>query len=209
MIVSKDDFYRAQSALASRNKGGRGRKGEHYTSLFGGIAKCDYCAEPMTIRHPKRGRATQFYCKGVLNGNGCKHRPWNYLVFEASVLSLVAELDMETVIHGGVGTRSDTITEQLQALEGQKKDAQKAIDAFIEMIRENSALRKSIQPAMDIDQAKVDRLDSQMMELEAERNEIHSKWRTSEEGNRITFPKDVSESELYQLRAKAAQQIRT
>lgn len=210
VIVSKDDFHRAQTAKLTRLKAGRGRKGTTYTNLFGERAYCHDCDEPMTIRHPKRGRATQFYCKGTICGT-CNHRPWNYNVFEESFLSLVNELDMESIIKGGNGSRLDTITKELQSLEGHKRDKERTLKTFLDMIRQNPTLAESVTSAMVSVQAELDAIKEQVRALEKELAQINMERSASTEAHRITFPsvEEIGVSKLYELRAAAAQHIKS
>ncbi|MER8704956.1 recombinase family protein [Mesorhizobium sp. M1088] len=214
-VVSKEDFYRAQAAMTSRLKVGRGRKGEAYSNLFGGIAKCHYCGEPMTIRNPKKGRAIQFYCKGSLVGKCTDAAPWNYERFEKSFLSFVAEIDLQAIIHGGTGSRQGTITQQIQQLEGEGIAIFKSQQAFIGMIEQDAVLGDSLRPSMVKNATKLKAVGEQIAALEIERNKIQSEQQAASDGNRIAFPKvgtgpgDVTMAELCLLRTKAAEHIRT
>ncbi|MBZ9812486.1 recombinase family protein [Mesorhizobium sp. CA7] len=213
-VITKDDFNRIQAGMAQRQRTGRGNKGQAYSNLFGGIGKCHYCGEPMTIRNPKRGRATQFYCKGKLVGK-CHARPWNYEVFETAFLSFVNEIDLQAIMHGGGGSRTDEITQALQSLEGERLNTQKAQDAFIEMIKKNPVLAPSFATAMVDNQTKLDAISEQLKVLESERNKFRAEKSASTEANLVEFPKvgagpgEVTVEQLYHLRAKTAEHIRT
>lgn len=213
-VITKDEFNRIQAGMASRLKVGRGRKGPAYSNLFGGIAKCQRCGGPMTHRPPKPGRAPQFYCKAMLVGK-CDARPWNYEVFEKSFLGFVNEIDLQTIMHGGSGSRIQEITAQLQSLEGERQSLQKGIVAIANMVRKNDSLAKTLQPGMDADQAKLDAINEQVKALEAERNTTRSNHTAAMETNLVDFPKvgtepgQVTIEKLFELRAKTAQHIRT
>ncbi|MER9822201.1 recombinase family protein, partial [Mesorhizobium sp. M0115] len=213
-VITKEEFHRIQAGMAQRRRTGRGRKGQAYSNLFGGIGKCHYCGEPMTIRNPKPGRAIQFYCKGTLVGN-CHARPWNYQVFETSFLSFVNEIDLQAIIHGGSGSKIDEITQRLQTLEGERLNTQKAQDAFIEMIKKNPVLAPSFATAMVDNQSKLDAVNEQLKALETERKTIRSDHTAAKEANLVEFPNvgtepgEVTVEQLYELRAKTAEHIRT
>ncbi|UDL90190.1 recombinase family protein [Mesorhizobium sp. PAMC28654] len=214
-VITVEEYNRAQAGMAQRQRTGKGRKGQAYSNLFGGIAKCHHCAEPMTIRNPKPGRAIQFYCKGSLVGKCMDAAPWNYERFEKSFLSFVAEIDLKTIIHGGTGSRQDTITQQIQQLEGERIALFKSQQTFIKMIVDDEILRESLQPSMVKNATKLKAINEQIGALAIERNKIQSEQQASNDGNRITFPRvgtgpsEVTMAELYQLRAKAAEHIRT
>lgn len=213
-VISKETFYRIQAGMASRLKVGRGRKGDTYTNLFGGIAKCHYCGGPMTHRPPKPGRAPQFYCHAMLVGK-CDARPWSYKIFETAFLSFVNEIDLQTIVNGGSGSKVDEITQGLQSLEGERLNTQKAQDAFIEMIKKNPVLAPSFTTAMVDNQTKLDAINEQVKVLEAERNTIRAGHTAAKEANPVEFPSvgtdpgEVTVEKLYQLRAKTAEHIRT
>ena len=208
VIVSRSEFHRAQAAKLTRLNGSRGRKGKTYTNLFGERAYCCDCGEPMTIRHPKRGRATQFYCKGTLHGT-CDHRPWNYEIFEQSFLSLVNELDMASIIHSGSSSRLNEIIAQQQGLDGEKQALKSGIAKLLELLDDLTMPLEQLKPKLALKRQALDSLKIQMATLEKERNEILTERSASQEANRNTFPSDVAEDELYELRAKAAQHIKT
>ncbi len=214
-LITKEIFHRIQAGMAQRQRTGRGRKGQTYSNLFGGIAKCHYCGEPMTIRNPKPGRAIQFYCKGSLTGKCHESAPWNYERFEGSFLSFVSEIDLQAIIHGGSGSRDQEITDAIQSLEGERINVQKAQQAFIEMINKIPVLAPSFATAMVDNQIKLDAINEQVKVLEAERNTIRAGHTAAKEANLVHFPKvgtgkgEVTVEQLYQLRAKAAEHIRT
>ncbi|MER9371497.1 recombinase family protein [Mesorhizobium sp. M0491] len=208
VIVEREIFDRAQAAKATRLKAGRGRKGATYTNLFGQRAYCQDCEEPMTIRNPKKGRATQFYCKGTLHGQ-CNHRPWNYNVFEESFLTLVNELDMQAIIHGGSASRYTEIIGQMQALEGQKIDLESKVNKLAEMMLDDTMPVDLLKPKMQHHKKLLDETKERVAKLDDERNAIQLERSAAQESNRITFPTDISTIDLYNLRAKAAQHIKT
>ncbi|WP_095085120.1 recombinase family protein [Mesorhizobium sophorae] len=214
-VITKEEFYRMQAGMAARLKVGRGRKGETYSNLFGGIAKCGYCKEPMRHRPAKPGRAEQFYCFGSLNGMCHDAAPWNYDRFEASFLAFVNEIDLKTIIHGGSGSRIQEITDTIQTLEGERQSLQKGIVAIANMVRKNDSLAKTLQPGIDADQAKLDAINEQVKTLETERNTIRAGHTAAKESNLEHFPTvgtepgQVTVEKLYELRAKAANHIRT
>jgi len=214
-VITIETFNRAQAGMANRFKFGKGRKGKCYSNLFGSIAKCHYCKEPMTIRNPKKGRATQFYCKGSLTGNCQESAPWNYERFEASFLAFVSEIDLLNIVHGGIGSRQDSITQEIQQLEGERLGVQKDQQNLIGMIRENEILKETLTPDMVKNAYRLKAISDKIQALEIERNKIQSEREASHEDNRLWFPKvgtgpgEVSGEELYKLRAKAAEHIRT
>ncbi|MDF3152056.1 recombinase family protein [Mesorhizobium sp. XAP10] len=214
--ITIEEYNRAQAGMAQRQRTGKGRKGKTYSNLFGGIAKCAFCKEPMTIRNPKPGRAIQFYCKGSLTGKCHEAAPWNYERFEGSFLSFAAELDLQEIIHGGTASsRQETITEKIQQLEGERLGLFKSQQGHLKMIEADEILRDSLREAMVKNATRIKAINEQIGALEIERNKVQLEREAAIDGNRIRFPKvgtgkgQVNIEELYQLRAKAADHIRT
>ncbi|MER9814667.1 recombinase family protein [Mesorhizobium sp. M0129] len=215
-VITIQEYNRAQAGMAQRQRTGKGRKGKTYSNLFGGIAKCAFCKEPMTIRNPKPGRATQFYCKGSLTGKCHEAAPWNYERFEGSFLSFVAELDLKEIIHGGTGSsRQETITQKIQQLEGERLGLFKSQQGHLKMIEADEILRESLREPMVKNATRIKTINEHIRALEIDRNKIQSEREAAIDGNTLHFPKvgtgrgEVSSEELYQLRAKAADHIRT
>jgi site-specific DNA recombinase len=69
-IISKDDFYRAQSLMKTREKKGRAATSEY---LFSGIVKCARCGYPMNggIRHNKNESILFYRCGGRVQYGKC------------------------------------------------------------------------------------------------------------------------------------------
>ncbi len=209
-VITKEEFFRLQAAKDKRKKKGRGRKGKAYTNLFSGIAKCSECGEPMTIRQQSRGRQHQFVCKAQKVKAKCTSRPMLYPVFERAFLAYANEIDLKAIIHGGTESRSDVITSELQTLEGIKQDLDKQIFNTMDSLGRATGSAKAIyEKRIDEYAAELDTVNERMKALESERQEISRTNDAVKESNLVSFPTDVSPDELYELRAKAAQHIRT
>lgn len=206
VIVSKEDFHRAEAARAKRLTVVRGRSGKHYTNLFKGIAKCHYCGGAMTIKNGRNKRSPnrplQIQCEG-LGVQTCNHKPWNYPMFESAFLSVVREIDTRAIIDGGKESRTDKLTKKLQSLQGERLAVQKAQDAFIEMIKKNPVLAPSFATAMVDNQTKLAAINEQMKTLGMERNKAQAERIASNELLPVELPQDAI------VRAKVAEHIRT
>lgn len=206
VIVSKEDFYRAEAARAKRYVTTRGRNGKGYTNLFKGIAKCHYCGEAMNIKNGRNKRTPnkplQLRCKGA-GVKTCKHKPWNYDVFETAFLAFVREIDLPAIIDGGSESKLAEITRQLQALCGQRLELERNIKTFMDLIRENRIGAARYASAIDEDQAKLNAINEQVQVLENERKKMHAERRASSELLPVELPKDAK------VRAKVAEHIRT
>lgn len=200
VIVSKEDFYRAEAARARRLNTSKGRNGKNYTNLFKGIAKCHYCGEPMNIRN--NTKRLQFRCKGVAVKT-CKHKPWNYPVFELAFLSVVNEIDTQAIIGGGAKSRAAKITQELQSLQGERLNHMKVEETYLSAIEKTPALEPIYQGRVLANRQKVDAISDQIKALETERNKVQAEGRASAELIPVELPNDI------RVRAKVAEYIRT
>ncbi|MFD0673967.1 recombinase family protein [Cohnella sp. GCM10027633] len=69
-IISKEEFYRVQSMIKSRDKKGRAATSDY---LFSGIVKCARCGFPLTggIRHNKESDILFYRCSGRVGYGKC------------------------------------------------------------------------------------------------------------------------------------------
>lgn len=206
VIVSKEDFYRAEAARAKRHITTRGRNGKGYTNLFKGVAKCHYCGEAMNIRNNRNAKtpnkALQFRCKGV-GVKTCNHKPWNYQVFESAFLSVVREIDTQAIIGDGSESKLAQITRQLQALHGERSNLMKVEETFLSAIEKTPALEPVYGDRVLANRKKLDPISEQIKALETERNKVQAERRASNELLPVELPSDAK------VRAKVAEHIRT
>ncbi|RUV33156.1 hypothetical protein [Mesorhizobium sp. M7A.F.Ca.MR.148.00.0.0] len=130
-------------------------------------------------------------------------------MFEESFLTLVNELDMKAIIHGGSASRHTEIIGQMQALEGQKIDLESKVNKLAEMMLDDTMPVDLLKPKMQHHKRILDDIKERVAKLDDERNAIQLERSAAQESNRITFPTDISTIDLYNLRAKAAQHIKT
>lgn len=99
-IVDEALFYRAQVAKSQRKVSGKGRKGDFYSNLFTGIARCAYCGSKVLYENkgygPKGG--TYLVCDGARRRLGCPSIRWRYEDFEKSFLHFVEEIDIPSIL---------------------------------------------------------------------------------------------------------------
>ncbi|MCP9234261.1 hypothetical protein NMG46_29400 [Mesorhizobium sp. LMG 17147] len=129
----------------------------------------------------------------------CKAKPWHYQVFENAFLNFVNEIDLQAIVNGGSESKLAEITRQLQALQGQRLDAERNIETFMGLIRENRTGAARYASAIDEDQAKLDAISEQMKVLEAERIKVQVERRASSDLLPAELPQD------FKVRAKVAE----
>ena len=124
-VIDKSLFYQAQSVTHSRNDSptrGAGRKGPTYANLFSGFARCAYCDSSMVYENKGPGTrgGTYLVCSDARRHRGCLSTRWRYRDFEASFLSFVRELDIDSIVNndGDSRLRRD-LESQIAAIEGE------------------------------------------------------------------------------------------
>lgn len=207
-IIGQADFYANQAIMAGRSRKASGRKGKRYVNLFSGIAFCSECGAKMHLKQrDKRHGGTALVCSAVEDG-ACEAKNWLYEQFEKSFLKFVNEIDVETIIKGGTGSRSDTITNRFNQLEGQRTETEGKRTKLLELYESGGVDLEFVQTKIKAHSEAIAKFDVELERLNKERMEIHDSRRQSREAGRISFPNDISDEELYALRAKAAEHIR-
>lgn len=206
VIVSKEDFYRAEAARAKRHMVAKGRAGKNYTNLFKGIAKCAYCDAAMNIKNGRNAKTPnkpiQLRCKGV-GVKTCNAKPWNYDVFESAFLSVVREIDTQAIIGDGSESKLAEITRQLQTLQGERSNLMKVEETYFLAIEKNSALEPIYQGRVIANRQKLDAINEQIKALETDRHRVQAERKASNELLPVELPTDAK------VRAKVAEHIRT
>jgi hypothetical protein len=137
-IISEQLFYRAHAAKSVRRVRGAGRKGPNISNLFSGLAKCFYCKSAMAFDNkgpgPKGG--TYLSCDGAKHGLACERQAWRYDDLEASILSFVRELDLESLIRADSDDqRRMQVEKELAALRGELATVQDHRDRTFELFK--------------------------------------------------------------------------
>lgn len=216
-IMTEADFFGSMANRARRKGEARGRKGVKFSNLFTGLAFCSECGGKMHMRQystyrgkneetNKRNRESKIlFCSETLNGM-CRQKAWKYQEFEKSFLSFVREVDLETVIKGGTGSRIETINGTLQQLDGEKQDIDSKVEKLIEF--DDDIPMVAIKAKLAKLQVRLDEIAALVERLNQERVEILESRRSSAIVDFNGFPDNLSDAELYLVRNKAAEHIR-
>ncbi|MER8652315.1 recombinase family protein [Mesorhizobium sp. M0586] len=232
-IISEADFNASTAVRTGRMNHSSGRKGKTLSNLFTGIAACSECGGKMHQRllgtykskNPevtKRYKETKIlYCSETVNGN-CASKSWDYREFEDSFLTFMrTEVDVDTIIKGGTGTRIDIINGELQQLDGERQAIQSKVNRLLDLDDDDdeqapmgngkaSPVSISIKAKLATHDARLEQIISRVSDLNQERVTIIESRASANEIVKFTgFPVNLSESELYDVRAKTAQQIRS
>lgn len=98
-IIDNQLFDRIQLGRKNRLLRGAGRKGNAYTNLFQGVAKCGYCGSKMMIvdKGPKPKGGVYLRCDSARRGYECTAGMWPLAHFERAFLFFVEELDLNAL----------------------------------------------------------------------------------------------------------------
>ncbi|MCX5572318.1 recombinase family protein [Kaistia nematophila] len=207
-IVSEETFYAAQASMERRSTQGVGAKGKRYANIFTGLAFCGQCGAKMYVNQHNRYKSSKIiYCSQIDNGS-CNTRPWGYDHFEKSFLSFVQEIDLEAVIEGGVGSRNQQIGIELDRLAGEKLSLDDKLERLVDAIETGSLDSSIINNRMKLYQKRLNEIAVKIIEFTEERSKLLDSRRGSKEKYVTDFPVNISDEDLYNLRAKTAEQIR-
>jgi hypothetical protein len=86
-VIDQATFDAAQLARRRNLAVGRGRKGNDFANIFGGLTMCAYCSKE--VKFHRNGNAKSMVCSTVLDGRGCTRTGWSYQDFESKVLAFL------------------------------------------------------------------------------------------------------------------------
>lgn len=202
-IISEADFLANRNLMDKRFSKGRGRKGRILSNIFSGLIKCDCCGGKM-YTNKKSGL---LYCKQVMNGV-CDSRSWSYTRFEKAMLNFVNEIDLETVINGGIESRANEISSRINQLEGEKSTIDRMMEKYLILFDNNDLAPDMVKSKLNGWQKQLDEINENISSLINERLQVQEDHRLAKTEKVFSFPTDMDEKELYSLRAKASQHIK-
>lgn len=95
-VITEDVFQAAQVARQNNLAVRRGRKGDAFTNLFEGLARCDYCRR--AVKFSSYGNRKGLICESVLSNEGCIRAGWSYENFEQSVFLFMRHPALREVV---------------------------------------------------------------------------------------------------------------
>lgn len=143
MVIDDEQWNRTWVAMDSRRMAGApnlaGRKGTKIGNLFGSLAHCGRCLQPMNIRDrgKKRRHRTFFMCSGARTGT-CPNT-WQYVVetWEPAILEFITELDLREIDPVEVYSLESAVAEK----KARREALRKRMDALMEMVAEQGSPR--------------------------------------------------------------------
>lgn len=210
-VIDEQLFYRAQVAKAQRKISGKGRKGETYSNLFSGFARCAYCGSKVLFENkgygPKGG--TYLVCDSTKRKLGCPSTRWRYEDFEGSFLRFVEEIDLASVVDASSqnnGLRD--LENAIEALEGELRAVSELMEKTYSLLNEGAAM-EFIKAKLNEHAARKTTLESAIRVKSAHRDELaaqaNRRQKSSEEIKAlIKCVQHLRGQEAYTLRAKVA-----
>lgn len=97
-VVPEDVFYRVQARIRERttaNRGG-GKRGNRFSNLMSGLAKCAACGGEMSFLSSFGVTKSVMQCGNAKRKHGCTNRKrYEYAALERAILELVVELPLQ------------------------------------------------------------------------------------------------------------------
>ena len=178
-VVDRDTFLQAQRLRRGRKIEG-GRKGENFSNLFTGIAKCGGCGAPMHYINKGAGSKGGKYlaCSNARRAaSNCGNRPWRYGNAEKFILIGLSEVNYAELFPKGHKNGRERLEQLERRRLGKQADlakAQKQADNIVSLLAErpDSAAYKgklvSLEKTIDALAAEVSAL-GQEVDTEADR----------------------------------------
>lgn len=139
-IVDDELYYRVQALRGHRRNNDAGRKGEKFTNLFSGIAKCASCGGSMVIvdkgEPPKGGK--YLVCSGARRGTGCVYRAVHYRHCEHGFLMYCRRVDVSELLPSGTRNKeAHELRKQHTAMLGEVERKRSLVARMLSTIERN------------------------------------------------------------------------
>lgn len=211
-IIDEDQWNRTWAAMDSRRMAGApnlaGRKGSKIANLFGQLATCSHCNQPINIRDrgQKRRNRAFMLCAGARTGTCTNTNQYVVNKWEPAILEFVSELDLRDVDPIEIQTLDSTVA----GMKARCHDLSKKLDAYLDMVAEQNSARAR-QRAADTERE----LDTLQAELNVEEEKLRRMRAASppehrQEQMKLLMAKMTSADakELYATRAALQQSLR-
>ncbi len=138
-VVDRETFLQARRLRQGRKIEG-GRKGERFSNLFTGIAKCGHCGAPM--HYVNKGNSTKggsyLICSNARRGAArCTNPAWRYLSVERFVLVGLMEVDyleLFPTVHKSAREKLDSLTRERLGKEADLEKAKQQADNIVSLL---------------------------------------------------------------------------
>jgi len=217
-IISSEVFYQVQERLKNNRK--HGGKNGTMSNLFGGLARCGYCAAPMQFinkgKPPKGG--TYLVCDNARRGRGCHYISFSYPELEDAFLGFciglrISDLLTDDAIHfeSKLSALQGILARQNDELENVERKIRNLIDALSDEGDKNlqTAIKSNITELLSAKDAIITRRTEVKNEIEELMNEEKIVENALENMKSFNdFMNTASESERYETRHRLRAEIR-
>jgi hypothetical protein len=214
-VVSDDLYYRSQDAMSKRGRGrDAGARGARVSNLFtSSILRCAYCDG--RVHYVSRGARGKGFllCDRARRGLGCEATRWRYSDLEASFLSFVRELDLESVIHSEDEARKRSILEDtIIALRGELTSIKTQQEKLFELVSLAGTELKSVANRLKDLETRHAAVEVELHEREQERARlevVRDPGMEEIKGLVARIQDGTGGDEIYKLRSRLALRIRS
>lgn len=132
-IISKQQYYLAQSKLKSRLQKKGGRKGELFNNVFTKLVFCGSCGGAVHyIDKGKRGKYLR--CSNAHLKNACKQISWKYDEFEKSFFEYISEFDFQSIFSSSKSALNlKNLRNELASIDHEIQAKENAIQTLLNM----------------------------------------------------------------------------
>ncbi|MBZ9979759.1 recombinase family protein [Mesorhizobium sp. BR-1-1-8] len=201
------DVFNANQATLERRRNKAGRRGKAFSNLFSGLAVCGDCGSKMHFLNKGRKGGKSLVCESSQKGVCERNQGWRYDHFERSFLSFVNEVDFDSILDGGTISRIEIIEGELLQLQTERRAIETKRNKLLENFEDDEVSKDVVRTRMTIHNEALARNAADVGRLTTERNDILDRRRATAGAQFAGFPAEISEDELYDLRAKVADQI--
>lgn len=222
-IISEEQFYKVRAIRSARDKGADKtirKKGVAYPNLFTGFCKCGYCGGGMifvgsgrTVNHEK-GKYRYLTCHNAKHALGCTKARIPYHQFEHDFLEDLAELDLSQIFNDGEDTELARLQSEHGVMLGQLADTKVKLQRLLDAMMESDSPPRTVIAKISELEAQQDTLEGTLKGL-ASQIGFRSTQKSTVEAKKAELHdlsskmQGVSDSELYELRSRLVQAIRS
>lgn len=179
-IVTPKKYYQAQEIVKNRGCVSGGRKGQIFSNIFTHVLFCELCGSPLVYINKGAGKKAGspiLKCRGKHLGSKCRCGNINYKDFEDSFFRFVYEVDLKEILTPSLSNIIDIqgqkalLNVNIGVIDNKLLDIQKSIadnnlfDSNFMIMMNNEV--KRLNDEKKIDQERIDKLDKEMLNIEA------------------------------------------
>lgn len=217
-IIDDETFYRVQTLRSGRKGVAAGRKGERFSNLFTGIAKCASCRAPMVMVNkgkPPKGGA-YLVCSSARRRLGCEYRSVRYLHIEHAFYTMCREIDVARLLPARVESAESVRLRNLQAaITGEITEKRDLLDRTLAALTEiKGQVAQAINDKLVQYEERISALELKQKEVakelaRAEVSEARSAGLQKEFIELLTLIQNSEKAEQYVLRSRFNDLLKT